>query len=308
MLKKYIHAIKKLLDADFRFIFFSEIGFHNNMNDEMYLKRMYKSYLHKELNLDLPTTFNEKLQWLKLYNRNPLYTDLVDKVKVKHFVANIIGEDYIIPTLGTWDSPEQIDFSKLPDRFVLKCNHNSGYGMCICKDKSLLNIKKTIKKLRKGLKENKYLLTREWPYKDVQRKVLAEKYMEDPLTSELRDYKFFCFNGKVKCFKVDFDRFVNHRANYYDPQGKLLHFEEIVCPADEQRNILIPDNLSDMVTIAEKLSADFPFIRVDLYNVNGHIYFGEMTFFPNSGFGMLNPEEWDTTLGNWLELPCVKRV
>ena len=273
------------------------------MSDEEYLKKLFYASMGKTLNLDNPQTFNEKLQWLKLYNRKPEYTTMVDKYEVREYIAQKLGTEYLIPLLGVWDTPDEIDFNKLPDRFVLKCNHNSGLGMYICQDKSKMDVGQVKKELWKGLKQDYYLTGREWPYKNVKRKIIAEKYMEDDAVHELRDYKFFCFNGRCKCFKVDFNRFVEHRANYYDPQGHLLDFGEKICPPDRTKNIVLPENLAEMISLAEKLSVGFPFLRVDLYDVNGKIYFGELTFFPASGFGEFTSEEWDERLGSWIKLP-----
>ena len=276
-----------------------------NLNDKDYLKIKYRIFYGKKLNLEHPSTFNEKLQWLKLYDRNPKYTRLVDKADVKTYVASIIGEDKIIPTLGVWESEEEIDFSSLPKQFVLKCTHDSS-SVVICKDKNSFNIQEAKKRLKRSLSKDFYSAGREWSYKGLIPRIIAEKYMSDSgdeSLSELRDYKFFCFNGVVKCLKVDFDRFVDHRANYYDTEGNLLHFEEMMCPSDPNRDIVLPINLHEMITIAEKLAKNIPFVRVDLYNVGGRIYFGEMTFYPASGFGFFNPDEWDLKLGQWLELP-----
>ena len=173
----------------------------------------------------------------------------------------------------------------------------------ICNDKTKLDEKAAIKKLKEAMNKNYYLLNREWPYRDVKPRIIAEKYMIDDEVGELRDYKFFCFNGVCKTFKIDFDRFTEHRANYYDTDGNLLPFGEEVCLPNPEKEISMPKNLSDMIRIAEKLSKDIPFVRVDLYNVNSQVYFGEMTFFPASGFGLFVPVEWDVILGNWMELP-----
>ena len=185
--------------------------------DRLYLKSIFWLRLGYKLDLSDPKTFNEKLQWLKLYNRRPEYTQMVDKFAVKEYIANIIGEEYIIPTLGVYDKAEEIDFDELPDQFVLKCTHDSGLAL-ICKDKTKFDRKDAIKKLNKSLKQNYYWWSREWPYKNVQPRIIAEKYMIDNTVKELRDYKFFCFNGRVELYKVDYDRFVNH----YDYAYKLL--------------------------------------------------------------------------------------
>jgi hypothetical protein len=274
----------------------------NWVTDKTYLETIYKLRFGKHINWEDPKTFNEKLQWLKLYDRNPLYTTLVDKYAVKEHVASIIGSEYIIPTIGSWNNAKDIDFDALPDRFVLKCNHDSG-GILICKDKRKLDYDSTRRKLNRCLRHNGYWYGREWPYKNVKPRIIAEKYMKDTQTSELRDYKFFCFNGKVKCFKIDFDRFVYHRANYFDTNGTLLPFGELICPPDFDRTIDMPHNLQLMIKFSEILSKGIPFVRVDFYEVDGKVYFGEMTFYPASGFGVFTDGEWDYKLGEWITLP-----
>lgn len=206
-IKKYCKAaFKYMVNADYRFKIDSARGKYNDMPDREYLQRRFQAELGKSLDLDNPQTFNEKLQWLKLYNRKPEYTMMVDKYKVREYIAQTLGEEYLIPLLGVWDDPDEIDFDALPDQFVLKCNHNSGLGMCICKDKSKLDISKVRAELRKGLKENYYIRHREWPYKDVPRKIIAEKYMvDDSNCGELTDYKFFCFNGVPKFMYISND-------------------------------------------------------------------------------------------------------
>lgn len=292
-----------LFNKDYRLLILASCGIYDYLPDEKYLRKMFKARLHKELNLDEPQTFNEKLQWLKLYNRKPEYTMMVDKYKVREYIAKTLGEEYLIPLIGVWDAPDEIDFDALPDQFVLKCNHNSGLGMCICKDKSKLDIPKVKAELRKGLKQDYYLTGREWPYKDVPRKIIAERYMIDKTLNELRDYKFFCFNGEVKCFKVDYDRYVEHHANYYDINGQLLPFGEADYAPKPDRQIEMPYNLNKMVEMANRLSHDCPFVRVDFYEIDQRIYFGELTFFPASGMGAFAPETWDGILGGWLTLP-----
>lgn len=306
-IKRLIRAgFRYATNSDYRFVINSDrIGYYK-WSDEKFIKRKFKAVMGKPLDLDSPQTFNEKLQWLKLYDRDSKYTVMVDKYLARDYVAKTIGEEYLIPLVGVWDDPDDIDFDALPNRFVFKCNHNSGTGMYICKDKSRMDVNRVKSDLRKGMKQDYYIYGREWPYKDVPRKIIAEKYMEDEETGDLRDYKFFCFNGEVKCFKVDFDRFSCHRANYYDVSGNLLHFGEIVCPPDYERDIKIPASLSRMISLAEKLSCGQPFLRVDFYDVNGKIYFGEMTFFPASGFGEFAPNSWDNVLGSWITLPDKK--
>ena len=272
--------------------------------DKLYLKLKFRLVMGQKLDLKNLKTFNEKLQWLKLYNRRPEYTMMVDKYAVKQFVADKIGEEYIIPTLGVWDKVEDIDWDSLPNQFVLKTTHGGGGGgVVICKDKSIFDRDAARKKLQKSLDSDIYLSFREWPYKDVPKRIIAEQYMTDESGVELKDYKFFCFNGRVQCFKVDFDRFINHKANYYDREGSLLPFGEKVFPPDFDRVFDKPKNFGSMISLAERLSEDVPFVRVDFYNSNGNIYFGEITFFPAAGFGKFEPEEWDETLGEFLILP-----
>ena len=253
-----------------------------------------------------PKTFNEKLQWLKLYDHNPKYSIMVDKYLAKEYVASIIGKEFIIPSLGIWDSFDEIDFAKLPNRFVLKCTHDSG-GVVICKDKTLFKEDEARKKLQRSLSTDYYLYGREWPYKNVIHRIIAEEYMEDSDTNELRDYKFFCFNGVAKVFKIDFNRDIEHQANYYDCSGKLLKVGEKVCPPNFDITINIPNCISVMKKLAEKISNNIPFCRVDFYYANGKIYFGEITFYPASGFGEFLPKDFDEVLGNYLILPRLER-
>lgn len=270
--------------------------------DEPYLKLMYRWQMKKPLNLIAPHTFNEKLQWLKLYDRQTAYIGMVDKCEVKNYIAQEIGPQYIVPTLGVWNRFDDIDFNSLPEQFVLKCTHDSG-GIIICKSKICFDKSNARRTIMKSLKRNFYWSGREWPYKNVKPRIMAEQYLVDSSVAELRDYKFFCFNGVCKCMKVDFDRFVSHKANYYDRHGNFLDIGEVVCPPDKNRDIALPDNLAEMVELAEKLSAGFPFVRVDLYNVEGKIKFGEFTFYPASGMGPFISESADILLGQWLELP-----
>lgn len=271
--------------------------------DKLFLKLKFRLVMGQKLDLNNPKTFNEKLQWLKLYNRRPEYTTMVDKYAVKQYVADKIGEQHIIPTLGVWDSVDDIDWASLPDQFVLKTTHGGGGGgVVICKDKHTFDKETAKARLQKSLDRDIYLNYREWPYKGVPKRIIAEQYMTDESTSELKDYKFFCFNGQMRCFKVDFDRFISHRANYYDREATLLPFGEVCCLPDFSRVFEKPKNYEQMVKIAETLSQGMPFLRVDLYNANGKIYFGEITFFPAAGMGKFDPECWDEQLGSWIQL------
>ena len=271
--------------------------------DKLYLKIMYRRCLGKKLNLKNPQTYNEKLQWLKLYNRNPEYTKMVDKYEVKKYVADKIGEEYIIPTLGVWNKFEEIDFDTLPQQFVLKTTHDSG-GVVICKDKSTFDYETAKKKLNSSLKNNFYYMGREWPYKNVKPRIIAEKYMEDSATKELRDYKLFAFDGVVKALFIASDRQnpnEDTKFDFFDSTLKHLDFTNghpnaSVPPA-------CPETFAEMKKLAEKLSEKIPHLRCDFYEINGKIYFGELTFFHWSGFTPFSPEEWDKTFGDWIKLP-----
>ena len=296
---------KFILDKEFRFGILASRGFYGKLSDEKFLKRKFKLRFGYELNLDNPQTYSEKLQWLKLYDRRPEYVQMVDKIEVKKYVADRIGEEYIIPTIGVWDDPEDIDFDALPDRFALKCNHNSGVGMVICKDKSGLDIKKVREGLKRGLAQDYYLANREWPYKDVKRRILAEQFMEDEKTSELRDYKFFCFNGEAKMLFVASDRQKEGeetKFDFFDMDYNLLPFTNGHPNSKVQPEK--PECFDKMKELAEKLSEGIPQLRVDFYEVNGRIYFGELTFFHWSGMKPFEPEEWDYKIGEWVKLPC----
>lgn len=272
--------------------------------DKQYLQMMYWLHLGRKLNLKNPKTFNEKLQWLKLYNHKPEYTIMVDKVKAKEYVAKLIGEEHIIPTLGVWDDPDEIDFDALPDQFVLKCNHNSGTGMCICRDKSKLDIEKVKAELRKGLKENYFMRWREWPYKNVPRKILAEKFMVDESGTELKDYKIFCFNGEPRYCQVISDRNTDEKIDFYDMHWKRL--VGLVGLNDKVHNseyaIPCPESFENMKQMASLLAKSIPFSRIDFYEINHQAYFGEITFFPATGFGNFNPREWNVKMGDMITL------
>lgn len=297
-------GIKFLTDCDYRFNYLSAKGVFNNMPDREYLEKIFKAVMGYPLNLDNPQTFNEKLQWLKLYDHKPEYTMMVDKYRVRDYIAEQLGEEYLIPLLGVWDDPDEIDFSQLPDQFVLKCNHNSGLGMCICKDKSKLNIEQVKKELRKGLAQDYYLTGREWPYKDVPRKIICEKYMIDHSQEELKDYKVHNFNGIPKVILVCSERFseTGLREDFYDTNWEKIDLKR---PDHDSSYKAMdrPKELDKMLAFSEKLAEKHPFMRTDFYEVNGALYFGEITMYPASGFSKFEPEKWDNTFGNWIELP-----
>lgn len=273
------------------------------LSDKAFTKMTYKACVGKKLDLKNPKSFNEKLQWLKLYNRKPAYSTLVDKFAVKEYVAKAIGEQYIIPTLGVWDHFDDIDFESLPEQFVLKCTHDSG-SIVICRDKETFDKGAAKKKLEKKLKKSFYWAFREWPYKNVKPRIIAEKYMQDDVHPDLKDYKFYCFNGepkflylsqglsnhataKISFVSLDWEKMPFHRTDFAE-------FEELPPK---------PANFDLMVEFCKKLAKDIPFLRVDFYDINGQLYFGELTFFPGAGLTPLKPEEWELKLGEWIELP-----
>lgn len=282
---------------------FSEQHIFKYMDDKTFVKMYYRIFTGKRLDLENPKTFNEKIQWLKLYNQNPEYTIMVDKYLAKEYVGKKIGEQHIIPLLGVWNSPDEINFDELPDKFVLKCNHNSGMGMCICTDKSSLDIAKVKKKLRKGLNENFFLHGREWAYKNVPRKIIAEEYMADESGYELKDYRVFCFDGVPKMIAVDFDLFTTgHKRNLYTLDWELIH-AEIKYKSVPDKGIDKPICLPEMLELARKLSAGIPHVRVDFYVINENIYFGELTFYHASGLQEFRPASLGINLGNYIKLP-----
>ena len=276
------------------------------VDPEKYVPKMFFKRVNYKLNLDNPQTYNEKLQWLKLYDHNPLYTTLVDKYEVKQYVADKIGPQYVIPTLGVWDSVKDIDFDKLPNQFVLKCTHDSG-GLVICKDKSKLNIAKAKRVLRKSLRRNFYYMGFEWPYKNVKPRIVAEEYMEDTKTKELRDYKFFCFDGEVKALFIATERQKEGedvKFDFFDADFNHLPFRQ-----GHENAAVLPEKplrFDDMKVLAAKLSKDIPQVRVDFYEVDGRIYFGEMTFYHHGGWTKFDPKDWDMKWGELIKLPANK--
>ena len=257
------------------------------------------------LNLKNPRSFNEKLQWIKLYDRNPQYSIMVDKYRVKEYVSKRIGGGYIIPVIESWDNVEDIEWDKLPEKFVIKCSHDCG-GMVICKDKAKLDKNKAISKLKKSFEYNYYYDGREWPYKDVKPRVFAEEYKEDE-NGELRDYKFFCFDGEVKAMFVATGRNSGEEVkfDFFDADFNHLPFVQghpnaKTCPHK-------PKGFDKMKELAAELSKGIPEVRVDFYDVNGHIYFGEFTFFHFGGMVKFDPIEWDYTFGSWIKLPDKKK-
>lgn len=268
--------------------------------DRCYLSMMYFILLGRRLHWNDPQTYTEKLQWLKLYYHRPECSVMADKYLVKKWVADKIGSEYVVPTLGVWDHVDDIDFDTLPDRFVLKCNHDN-HSVVICKDKSTFDVAASKEKLNRFLKRDFYMMTREWPYKNVPHRIIAEAYL-DSGGEDLVDYKFFCFDGEPKLMYVVENRYTNCTFNYYDMDFRPSRF---VSRYGKTSDVIMekPALFSEMKRVASILSAGFPHVRVDLYCVREHIYFGEMTFFHYSGYDDMRSYEADRELGEWLTLP-----
>lgn len=275
------------------------------MNDRTFIKWEYFSGMRKFPNLEKPVTFNEKLQWLKLNDIHPEYSRIVDKAEAKEYVKEVLGEgaeQYIIPTLGVWNSFDEIDFDKLPNQFVLKTTHDSG-GVAVIKDKSTMNMKEVRAKIERSLRNNFFYEHREYPYKGIKPRIIAEKFMVDESGTELKDYKFFCFDGEPKMLFIATDRPFDTRFDFFDTNFNHLPFKQGHPLAAKE--IKKPAGFDKMLDLSRKLSKGFPHVRVDLYDINGHIYFGELTFFHFSGNVPFEPEEWDYKVGEWLKLPKI---
>lgn len=292
---KYIKQPKKII------LYLMNKGFFNWLDDETYLKIKYRLIMKKKLDISNPKTFNEKIQWLKIHDRKDIYTTMVDKYEAKKYISNIIGDDYIVPTLGIYDSFDEIDFEKLPNEFVIKPTHTSG-NVYICKNKNEINYKKLKRIIRKWLRRKYYYTHREWPYKNIKPRIIIEKYMSDEEQKELIDYKLFCFNTIPKLTLVCSERFSsdNMCETFFDENWNVLDITEGNHRVD--KNIKKPNNYEEMKEIAKKLSEDTLFTRIDFYEINGKIYFGEITFYPNSGYEKFEPKEYDKILGDWIKL------
>lgn len=297
--------LRRVIDNPFRiFSALASRGWFRRMEDERYVRLLYRSQMGKKLDLEAPKTYNEKLQWLKLYDRRPEYIPLVDKYAVREHIAKTVGEEYLVPLVGgPWDSFSEIDFDKLPRQFVLKCTHDSG-GLVICRDKASLDREKAREKIEKCQRRNYCDFSREWPYKHVKPRIIAEAYLEDSVTKELRDYKFFAFDGRVKLLFVASERQkegAETKFDFFDMDYNHLelingHPNAAVTPEK-------PAGFEKMKALAEKLSRGIPHVRVDFYEVDGKVYFGELTLFHWSGIVPFEPASWDETLGSWIKLP-----
>lgn len=307
---RIIQNIQKFInDPKIRMGYLSCLGFYKNWSDEKYVKKSFMIRMGYDLDLGNPKTFNEKIQWLKLSDHNPLYTQMVDKYEAKEFVANVLGDEYIIPTLGVWNKFENIDFSKLPNQFVLKCTHDSG-GLAICKDKRTFNTENAKKEIKKSLKRNFYWIGREWPYKNVKPRIIAEAYMEQEDGSGLIDYKFFCFNGVPQLLYVSrgLDHHPTAQIGFYDMNGNEMPFHR--SDYKPYHGATMPHNFDEMKVIAQKLAEKVgcPFVRIDLYSINGKIYFSEITFSPCSGMIPFEPVSADEELGKLIKLPIEGQI
>lgn len=272
--------------------------------DRAYIKLQYHHILGTWPDLKSPKTFNEKMQWLKLNAHKPEYTMMADKYLVKKYISEVLGGVFVIPTLGVWECVEQIEYEKLPNQFVLKCTHDSG-SVVICRDKRNFDIDKANKKLAEAMRKNGFWYGREWPYKNITPRIIAEQYLEDSVSETIRDYKFFCFNGIPKFIYIS-EGLENHataRMAFYDFDGNKMPFHR-----DDYKQFdidpVMPSNTEEMRKLSEKLAKNIPcpFVRIDFYSIYGRTYFSEITFTPCSGYMPLAPSEWDEILGGWLNL------
>lgn len=298
MFKKIIKVLK---NPKLAVIYILGFKMFKAIPDAKYLQLKYRLIMGRKLDLKNPKTFNEKLQWLKLNDRRPEYTMLVDKYEVRQHIKETIGEEYLIPLIGVYNNFDEIDFDVLPNEFVLKPNHTSG-DVFICRDKSKINYRELKSEVDKWLQREYYWLHREWPYKNVQPKIVCEKYMVDESGIDLKDYKFMCFNGEVRCSFVGLNRQSETGLNidFYDLEWELMPFERHY--PNSGIKLEKPKNYEKMIRLAELLSSELPFVRVDFYEINGRMYFGELTFYPGSGFEGFTPESYDELLGSWINL------
>lgn len=273
--------------------------------DESFIRKRFERRLGRELNLENPVKYNDKLQWLKLNWYDPLATKAADKYGAREFVTEKIGSEYLNKMYGVYESVDEINLDELPQSFVLKGTHGSGYNI-ICKDKNKMDWKTEFEKMDRWMHINYFWQNREWVYKDIQPRIISENFLEDSETDDLRDYKIFCFNGEPKLVQVHLDRFSRHKRNLYDINWNFIDVEN-ANPNAKDIEIKEPKNLDEMIRLSKILSEGFPHVRVDFYEVNEKIYFGELTFFHGSGVEWFSPEEFEVTMGNWLELPKLEK-
>ena len=303
IIQRKIKTFKSVKRPVWRWI--AKQSFFKYVPDKTAVKILYANVFNEKLNLKNPKTYNEKLNWMKLYDRNPLYATLVDKAEVKKYVAEIIGEEYIIPTFGVYDTWDKIDFASLPNEFVIKCTHGSG-DVVICKDKSNFDFESAKAKITKSLKKNYYKVCREWAYKNVKPRIIIEKYVDEIGSKSLKDFKFYTFNGKCELLLLVSDRGVVNscvKMDFFDINLNWLPIKKSHINFYNDKKFARPLNYEKMIEIAEKLSKNFVHLRVDLYNANGKIYFGELTFYPAGGMDPFEPKIWDEKIGDLLILP-----
>lgn len=307
-MKSPIYIIKKMAyllthEPHIIMLMLSSRGLFNWMSDEQYLRILYRLAMRERLDLENPNNYNAKLQWLKLNDRKDIYSVMVDKYDAKQYIASVVGEEYLIPTLGVWNNFEEIDFASLPNRFVLKCTHDSG-GVSICRDKENYDIDRARKKIQKSLRRNYYYLYREWPYKSLKPRIIAEEYMEEGdgegEENVLTDYKFFCFDGVPKIMYISKDKAQQPYTDFYDMDFNHLPIHVKDPNSDVKREK--PKEFDLMKRLAEALSKGMPHLRVDFYVIKEKIYVGELTFYHNGGVTRIQPDEWNIKMGEWIQI------
>lgn len=308
IMKSPIYIIKKMAyllthEPHIIMLMLSSRGLFNWMSDEQYLRILYRLAMRERLDLENPNNYNAKLQWLKLNDRKDIYSVMVDKYDAKQYIASVVGEEYLIPTLGVWNNFEEIDFASLPNRFVLKCTHDSG-GVSICRDKENYDIDRARKKIQKSLRRNYYYLYREWPYKSLKPRIIAEEYMEEGdgegEENVLTDYKFFCFDGVPKIMYISKDKAQQPYTDFYDMDFNHLPIHVKDPNSDVKREK--PKEFDLMKRLAEALSKGMPHLRVDFYVIKEKIYVGELTFYHNGGVTRIQPDEWNIKMGEWIQI------
>lgn len=296
--------INRIKNDPFRYLIYawgrSTIG--SPEKDAVYLRKLFKHMMGRELDLRHPKSLNEKLQWLKIHDRNPIQTIIADKYASRQYIAQHIGADYLVPLIGVWDTPESVPYNVLPSSFVLKTTHDSG-GVVVCRGKDKFDKEAANRILKKSFNRNYYINSREWAYKDIKPRIICEELLVDETGWDLKDYKIFCFNGKPAYIEVDYNRSIRHMLNAYDVDWNLLNFCDS-SPNDPNANIVKPKCLDEMLEIAKVLSKDFNFLRVDLYSIESKVYCGELTLYPGGGCIQFNPPSTDYVLGSLLKLPC----
>lgn len=286
----------------FRYIlaFAQQKGFLSNLNDKAYCSIVMFSRTGIWPNYKHPKRFNEKMQWLKIYYRRPDLTKLVDKCESRNIVAGLVGNEYIIPIIGRWDSAEKINLDDLPDQFVLKCNHDG--GVIVCRDKVHFNLEDAKLKLSARMKVNYYDHAREWPYKNITPCIFAEPFVKDGDRENLPVYKFLCFSGEPKIIQtIQNDKTPFETIDYFDLNWELLKMNQNY--RNSEHPLERPVLLSEMISVARTLCKGYPFIRIDLYQANEKVLFSEFTLFSDAGFEAFHPDDWDIKLGNWIKLP-----